>query len=189
MLTLPVPLVNLWPLILKSWHFEASKDIMTKFKSQGLHIIRIKYWKASGSDKPPSLIPALRKIAILGLKSAKRPNIFWGTVCTHQRSVEVQFGKYQKNILEEWSMVKNLSCVNFAAWNFFPINSLVPLSDTYLPRFANVVKERPPKLHCLYNNLTLQNEKLFVSRNFLWKKEPLETDFWVGTYILQSMKL
>ena len=28
---------------LKSWHFEASKDIMTKFKSQGLHIIRIKH--------------------------------------------------------------------------------------------------------------------------------------------------
>ena len=27
-------------------------------------IIRIKYWKASGSGKPPSLIPALRKIAI-----------------------------------------------------------------------------------------------------------------------------
>ena len=28
---------------LKSWHFEASEDIMTKFKSQGLYIIRIKY--------------------------------------------------------------------------------------------------------------------------------------------------
>ena len=42
---------------------------MTKFKSQALHIIRIKYWKASGSGNPPSLIPALRKIAILGLKT------------------------------------------------------------------------------------------------------------------------
>ena len=41
---------------------------MTKFKSQALHIIAIKYWKASGSGNPPSLIPALRKIAILGLK-------------------------------------------------------------------------------------------------------------------------
>ena len=28
---------------LKSWHFEASEDIMTKFKTQALHIIRIKY--------------------------------------------------------------------------------------------------------------------------------------------------
>ena len=46
---------------------------------------------------------------------------------THQRSVEVQFGGYQKNILQEWSMVKNLSCVSCAAWNVFPINSLVVL--------------------------------------------------------------
>ena len=44
---------------------------------------------------------------------------------THQRSVEVQFGRYQKNILQEWSMVKNLSCVSCAAWNVFPINSLL----------------------------------------------------------------
>jgi hypothetical protein len=28
---------------LKSWHFEASEYIITKFESQGLHIIRIKY--------------------------------------------------------------------------------------------------------------------------------------------------
>ena len=43
---------------------------------------------------------------------------------THKRSVEVQFGRYQKNNLQEWSMVKNLSCVSCAAWNVFPINSL-----------------------------------------------------------------
>ena len=43
---------------------------------------------------------------------------------THQRSVEVQFGRYQKNILQEGSMVKNLSCVSCAAWNVFPVNSL-----------------------------------------------------------------
>ena len=60
---------NWRPLSLKSWHFEASEDIMTKFKSQALHIIRIKYWKSSGSGNPPSLIPALWKIAILGLKT------------------------------------------------------------------------------------------------------------------------
>ena len=45
---------------------------------------------------------------------------------THQRSVEVQFGRYQKNILQGWSIVKNLSCVSCAAWNVFPINSLPP---------------------------------------------------------------
>ena len=56
------------PLRLKSWPFEASEDIMTKFKSHALHIIRIKYWKASGSGNSPSLIPALRKIAIYVLK-------------------------------------------------------------------------------------------------------------------------
>ena len=28
---------------LKSWNVEASEDIMTKLKYQGLHIIRIKY--------------------------------------------------------------------------------------------------------------------------------------------------
>ena len=28
---------------LKSWHFEASEDIITKFKSQGLYTIKIKY--------------------------------------------------------------------------------------------------------------------------------------------------
>ena len=38
--------------------------------------------------------------------------------------MEVQFDRYQKNILQEWSTVKNLSCVSCAAWNVFPINSL-----------------------------------------------------------------
>ena len=42
---------------------------MTKFKSQALHIIRIKYWKSNGSGNTPSLIPALRKIAIYVLKT------------------------------------------------------------------------------------------------------------------------
>ena len=54
---------------LKTCYFEASEDIITKFKPQALHIIKIKYLKASGSGKPPSFIPALRKIAILGVKT------------------------------------------------------------------------------------------------------------------------
>jgi hypothetical protein len=51
---------NWRPLISKSWHSVASEDIMTKFKSQGLHIIRIKYWNACGSGKhfrPECMIP------------------------------------------------------------------------------------------------------------------------------------
>ena len=49
------------------------KDTMTKFKSQGLYIIRMKYWNASGSGSgfPPSLIPALWNIGILHHKKAK----------------------------------------------------------------------------------------------------------------------
>ena len=58
---------------LKCWHFEASEDIMTKFKSQGLHIIRIKYCNASGSGFPPSLNPTLWNIGILQYKQAKLP--------------------------------------------------------------------------------------------------------------------
>ena len=56
---------------LKSWHFEASEDIITKFKSQGLYTIKIKYWNASGSSFPPSLIPALQYIGMLHYKKAK----------------------------------------------------------------------------------------------------------------------
>ena len=54
---------------LNTCYFEASEDIMTKFKSQALHILKIKYWKASGSGNSLFLISALRKIAILGLKT------------------------------------------------------------------------------------------------------------------------
>ena len=54
---------------------------MTKFKSQGLHIIRIKYWYASGSGSPPSLIPALWNIGILLHKQAKLQTIMHTTVC------------------------------------------------------------------------------------------------------------
>ena len=61
---------NWRPLISKSSHFAASEDTMTKFKSQGLHIIRIKYWNACGSGSPPSFIPTLWNIGILLHKKA-----------------------------------------------------------------------------------------------------------------------
>ena len=53
---------------LKFWPFVASEDIMTKFKSQPLHKIRIKYCKANGNGNSPFLIPALQNIAINVLK-------------------------------------------------------------------------------------------------------------------------
>ena len=56
----------------RSWHFEASEDIMMKFKSQALHIIIIKYCNAGGSGNPPSIIPALWNIGILLHKQATR---------------------------------------------------------------------------------------------------------------------
>ena len=60
---------------------------MTKFKSQALHILRIKYWKASGSGNPPSLIAALRKIAIL-VSEQNCMNFFAHTTV---KRTEVQF--------------------------------------------------------------------------------------------------
>ena len=51
---------NWIPLSSKSWHFEASEGIMTKFTSQALHVIRIKYQKVCGSGNPSTFIPATR---------------------------------------------------------------------------------------------------------------------------------
>ena len=57
----------------QEWGREEShcENIFTKFKSQGLYAIKIKYWNASGSGFPPSLIPALRNIGILHHKKEK----------------------------------------------------------------------------------------------------------------------
>ena len=53
-----------------------SQDIMTKFTSQALHIIRIKSWKANGSDPPLSFIPAFWNIGNLLHKQATRVHVF-----------------------------------------------------------------------------------------------------------------
>ena len=45
-------------------------------------------------------------------------NVTYST--THQRSVEVQCGRYKKNVLQEWFMVKNLSCVSYGSLKRFP---------------------------------------------------------------------
>ena len=62
---------NLW-----TCHFESSEDIMTKFKSQALHVIRIKYSKAGGSGNPVFLITALWNIGILIHKQDNRAKHF-----------------------------------------------------------------------------------------------------------------
>ena len=49
----------------------------------------------------PSLIPALRNIGILLHEQATWIKHFCPECTTHQRSVEVKFGRYQKDILQE----------------------------------------------------------------------------------------
>ena len=45
--------------ILRTCRFEASEDIISKFTSQALHVIRIKYQKAGESGNPAFLILTL----------------------------------------------------------------------------------------------------------------------------------
>jgi hypothetical protein len=79
---------------LKSWHFEATEDIMTKSKSQGLHIRRIKHWNASGSGSPTSLIPALWNIGILVHKQATDYYAHDCRIQSHAESVKKIFGAF-----------------------------------------------------------------------------------------------
>ena len=58
---------------LRPCRFESSEDIMTRFKSQALHVIRI---KPGGSGSPPSLIPALWNVAISLHKQATHSKHF-----------------------------------------------------------------------------------------------------------------
>ena len=75
---------------------------------------------------------------------------------TNQRSVEVQFGRYQKNILQEWCRVKKLSCVSCGSLKRFPHT------------FATV-----RLLLCTYYVLWVQEEDLTGGRS---KKR---TSFWI----------
>ena len=98
--------------------------------------------------------------------------------------VQVQFGRYQENILQEWSMVKNLSCVSCAAWNVSPINSLMPLCVLYcvlltklstqnLPRWGGAdlkLGQRncilPPRTKMSYKRRCIQIRRLWNSSQF-----------------------
>ena len=96
----PLPLASHYLIFLKSWHFEASEDIITKFKSQGLYTIKIEYWNASGSGFPPSLIPALRNIGILHHKKAKL-------------SKHLQHSVFKKKFTHNFASLANLTNVLF----------------------------------------------------------------------------
>ena len=108
---------------LKSWHFEASEDIITKFKSQGLYTIKIKYWNASGSGFPPSLIPALQNIGILHHKKANCLNI-----CNRVYVVEwfcliwAIYARFEKTIADSSQLILTGCCgveksPNFCWWS------------------------------------------------------------------------
>ena len=64
---------------------------------------------------------------------------------THQRSVEVQFGRYQKNILQEWCRVKKLSCVSYGSLKRFPHT------------FTRVIQQLRGQNFALFLNLLLKH--------------------------------
>ena len=61
------------------------KNIMTKFKSQSFHIIRVKYWNAMGSGSPPFIISAHWNIDILHYKKAKLLKDMQYNICSESK--------------------------------------------------------------------------------------------------------
>ena len=59
------------------------------------------------------------------------------------RFVKVQVYRYWRNILQEWSRVKNISYVSCAAWNIFPINLLVNRLWSHEPKAMLVYFAHP----------------------------------------------
>ena len=58
---------------------------------------------------------------------------------THQRLVEVQFGRFKKNILQEWCRVKKFSWVSCGSLKRFPhtfTNSMYSAHKYYVPKKA-----------------------------------------------------
>ena len=84
---------------------------MAKFKSQALHIIRIEYWKASGSGNPPSLIPALWSIGILLHKQATHTKHSWGECTFDQGATSILDSRVQDhnwNLNNQFVVQKNI---------------------------------------------------------------------------------
>ena len=75
------------------------KNLITKFKSQGLYTIKIKYWNAGGSGFPPSLIPALWNIGILHHEKAKlRKHMRQSVISIHCRNSNDESSFYEQNM-------------------------------------------------------------------------------------------
>ena len=114
------------PLSLQSWHFKSSEDIMTKFKSQALHIIRIKCCNDGGSGNPPSLIYALWRIGILLHKQATHAKHF-ERECSTWRLHEVPKLYFCSILLSQTFF--QLTCIYFSCcfivWNFYDLITLL----------------------------------------------------------------
>ena len=106
----------------KSLNFEASKDIMTKFKSQALHIIRIKYWKASGNGKNEIFFTFMHT-----------------TIHTFRRSWFKDDSTKWKGTIRLWSLKERDKCpMSRANWTFNPLGKIRSDQIWYIgmPRFA-----------------------------------------------------
>ena len=99
---------------------------MTKFKSQALHYIRIKFWKTSGSGNPPSLISALQKIAFLVLKT-KVSILVWDEIMGLFYNEENNFEEKSKyTTLQKFrhtrSLLETKVIIKILAHTCYPIN-------------------------------------------------------------------
>ena len=121
---------NWRPLSLKSCHFEASKDIIVKFKSQALHIKKIKYWKASGSGNLPSLNSTLWNIGILLHKQATHTKHSWGE-CMYIRFLNFIYNFFITGMIA-WNVIAALS--SFASLLTWIVQYFVKLRENVLIR-------------------------------------------------------
>ena len=83
---------------------------MTKFKSQSLYIIRIKYWNASRSGSPPSLISAYWNIGISFHKLAKLRKYMQHSVCYRcQSTFQICLFFCRKNKITQIQIVPDIA--------------------------------------------------------------------------------
>ena len=119
--------------------FEASEDIMTKFKSQGLYIIKIKYWNASRSGSPPSLIPTLWNIGILHYKQAKLPkhlqhSVYLFIFCRSSSTAAYNYGNFAYFAITKciaWNFTNVLTVLLYFYMALLNINLLLKLLECW----------------------------------------------------------
>ena len=122
---------NWRPLSLKSWYFEASKDIMTKSKPQALHVIIIKYWKVGGSCNPR--IPTLWNKGILLHEQTTHNKHFWPKCtcsCCCKTLKDVRRATFLTPVLLLW-----MGATEFYLWTARKVNDLGTLICWFHPTF------------------------------------------------------